>query len=74
MKRFFFVSLYMLIDEQGGLIKIHFTLDNQNAIVIGSTKAGRKISDTIDEIRICSEYKLYTRGQLYLMQKEGRIQ
>lgn len=65
-----------LVNDDGSINLIEFMLDGKRAKIVGTDSGGRwaKVSQAIDEVRFeDGTRKTYTRGQLYVIQREGNI-
>jgi len=65
-----------LINDDGSINLIDFEIDGRRAKIVGTDSGGRwaKVSQAIDEVRFeDGTRKTYTRGQLYILQRDGHI-
>lgn len=65
-----------LVNDDGSINLIDFMIDGKRAKIVGTDSGGRwaKVSQAIDEVRFeDGTRKTYTRGQLYVLQRDGYI-
>ena len=65
-----------LVNDDGSINLIDFEIDGKRAKIVGTDSGGRwaKVSQAIDEVRFeDGTRKTYTRGQLYILQRDGHI-
>lgn len=65
-----------LVNDDGSINLIDFMIDGKRAKIVGTDSGGRwaKVSQAIDEVRFeDGTRKTYTRGQLYILQRDGNI-
>lgn len=65
-----------LVNDDGSINLIDFEIDGNRAKIVGTDSGGRwaKVSQAIDEVRFeDGTRKTYTRGQLYVLQRDGNI-
>lgn len=65
-----------LVNDDGSINLIDFEIDGKRAKIVGTDSGGRwaKVSQAIDEVRFeDGTRKTYTRGQLYVLQRDGNI-
>ncbi|HWL22336.1 MAG TPA: hypothetical protein VNR38_01055 [Ureibacillus sp.] len=63
-----------LVNEDGSINLVEFEIDGVSARIVGTQTGGRKVSEAIDEVRFeTGERRYYTRGELYLLEKNNKI-
>lgn len=65
-----------LVNDDGSINLIYFEIEGKRAKIVGTDSGGRwaKVSQAIDEVRFeDGTRKTYTRGQLYILQRDGHI-
>lgn len=63
-----------IVEDNGSINLLPFEIDGIKASIVGTQTGGRKVSEAIDEVRFSTgERKLYTRGELYILEKNKTL-